>query len=159
MRQANLGRTRRPVVCLIQNALNNPSQIICKTIGLVSSFEYDLAMASPGQFIDDQLARGRAYFAREDASAALSLKPGALAAAITRLINKRRLANPRHGFFLILRPEDRAAGAPDPVQWIDPLMRYQGLDYRVSLQSCSGVSWLIAPGGDGVPGRGSEAVA
>jgi predicted transcriptional regulator of viral defense system len=43
------------------------------------------------------------------------------------------LANPRHGFFLILRPEDRIAGAPDPVRWIDPLMKHQGLAYRVSL--------------------------
>lgn len=90
-------------------------------------------MASLEQFIDDRLIRGRAYFARQEASAALDLKPEALAAAITRLIKKRRLANPRHGFFLILRPEDQVAGAPDPVQWIDPLMQHQGLDYRVSL--------------------------
>jgi hypothetical protein len=55
------------------------------------------------------------------------------AAAVTRLINKGRLANPRHGFFLILRPEDRIAGARDPARWIDPLMKHQGLTYRVSL--------------------------
>jgi predicted transcriptional regulator of viral defense system len=85
------------------------------------------------QFIDEQLVRGSAYFAREEASAALHLKPGTLAAAITRLVKKGRLANPRHGFLLILRPEDRLAGAPDPVRWIDPLMKHQGLDYRISL--------------------------
>jgi predicted transcriptional regulator of viral defense system len=43
------------------------------------------------------------------------------------------LAKPRHGFFLILRPEDTIVGAPDPVRWIDPLMKYQRLDYRISL--------------------------
>jgi hypothetical protein len=43
------------------------------------------------------------------------------------------VANLRHGFYLILRPEDRVAGAPDPARWIDPLMKYQGIDYRVSL--------------------------
>jgi hypothetical protein len=32
-----------------------------------------------------------------------------------------------------LRPEDQAAGAPDPTRWINPLMKYQGIDYRVSL--------------------------
>lgn len=42
-------------------------------------------------------------------------------------------ANARHGFYLILRPEDRAAGSPDPARWIDPLMKYQGIDYRISL--------------------------
>jgi AbiEi antitoxin C-terminal domain len=56
-----------------------------------------------------------------------------MAAAITRLVKKGRLANPRHGFLLILRPEDQLAGAPDPVRWIDPLMKHQGHDYRISL--------------------------
>src|SRR5262249_53576767 len=109
------------------------TQIICKSLDYSSTFAYDLGMVSLAQFIDEQLIRGRAYFTRKDVSAALSLKPKAQAAAITRLIKKRRLANPRHGFFLILRPEDQRGGAPDPVQWIDPLMKHQGLNYRVSL--------------------------
>ena len=79
-------------------------------------------MASLETYLDDLLARGRAYFSRDEVVAALGLKPSALAAAITRSVNKRRLANPRHGFYLILRPEDQVAGAPDPVKWIDPLM-------------------------------------
>ena len=90
-------------------------------------------MATLDSYLDDLLARGRAYFSRDEALAALGLKPSALAAAITRSIKKRRLANPRHGFYLILRPEDQIAGAPDPVKWIDPLMKHQGIDYRISL--------------------------
>ena len=90
-------------------------------------------MASLEQFIDDRLAHGRAHFSREEVLAALDLKPEALTSAITRLVKKRRLANPRHGFYLILRPEDQTTGAPDPVRWIDPLMTHQGLDYRISL--------------------------
>src|SRR3990170_1617781 len=90
-------------------------------------------MATLDSYLDDLLARGRAYFSRDAALAALGLKPSALAAAISRLIKKRRLANPRHGFYLILRPEDQLSGAPDPVRWIDPLMKHQGIDYRISL--------------------------
>jgi len=90
-------------------------------------------MATLDSYLDDLLARGRAYFSRDAALAALGLKPSALAAAITRSIKKRRLANPRHGFYLILRPEDQIASAPDPVKWIDPLMKHQGIDYRISL--------------------------
>ncbi len=90
-------------------------------------------MPSLDQYLDDQLERGRAHFSREDARSALGLAPQTLAAGITRLIKRRRLANPRHGFYLILKPEDRSFGAPDPVRWIDPLMKYQGLDYRISL--------------------------
>jgi predicted transcriptional regulator of viral defense system len=92
-----------------------------------------MGMASLEQFVDDQLAHGRTHFSREEAPTALDLKPKTLAASITRLIKKRRLANPRHGFYLILRPEDRDAGASDPVRWIDPLMKHQRLDYRISL--------------------------
>jgi predicted transcriptional regulator of viral defense system len=90
-------------------------------------------MASLETYLNDLLVRGRAYFSRDEALAALDLKPAALAAAITRAIKKRHLANPRHGFYLILRPEDQVAGAPDPVKWIDPLMKHQGIDYRISL--------------------------
>ena len=90
-------------------------------------------MATLDSYLDDLLSRGRAYFSGDEALAALDLKPAALAAAITRSIKKRRLANPRHGFYLIMRPEDRIAGAPDPVKWIDPLMKHQGIGYRISL--------------------------
>jgi len=85
------------------------------------------------QYLDDRLTHGRSYFSREEALKALGVAPRNLAAAATRLINKGRLANPRHGFFLILRPEDKVSGAPDPIRWIDPLMKYQRLDYRISL--------------------------
>ncbi|MEZ0472805.1 type IV toxin-antitoxin system AbiEi family antitoxin domain-containing protein [Luteimonas salinilitoris] len=85
------------------------------------------------QYIDTRLAHGRTYFSREEALDALDSSEIALTAAITRLIKKRRLAKPRHGFYLILRPEDQIAGAPDPARWIAPLAKYLGLNYRISL--------------------------
>ena len=90
-------------------------------------------MSSLEQFADDRLAHGRLYFTRAEVLASLALKPPALAASITRMINKRKLANPRHGFYLMVRPEDQIAGAPDPIRWIDALMKFQGLDYRIAL--------------------------
>jgi hypothetical protein len=90
-------------------------------------------MASLDPYLDGLLARGRAHFSRDEIAAALALRPSALAAAITRAINESRLASPRHGFYLILRPEDQIGGAPDPVKWIDPLMKHQGIDCRISL--------------------------
>src|SRR3569623_157386 len=109
------------------------SQLIRKNIVILCVFAYDPGMPSLNQFVDDRLLHGREHFNREEALASVDLKPDGLTAAITRLIKKQRLANPRHGFYLILRPEDQMAGAPDPVRWIDPLMKYQGLDYRISL--------------------------
>ena len=96
-------------------------------------------MRSLEQFIDSQIMQGRAFFCREEVSASLTLSAGALSAAITRLIKKQKLANPRHGFYLILDPRDRVAGAPDPVCWIDPLMNFQGIDYRISLLRAAAV--------------------
>lgn len=90
-------------------------------------------MGALDQYLNEQLSRGRAYFSREEGLRALDLRPEAFAAAATRLARKHRLASPRRGFYLILRPEDRVLGAPDPVCWIDPLMRYLGIDYRISL--------------------------
>jgi predicted transcriptional regulator of viral defense system len=90
-------------------------------------------MASLESYLDQQLAQGRAYFSKEEARRSLGLSPSAFTAAAQRLVKKRKLANARHEFYLILRPEDQSLGAPDPVRWIDPLMQHQRIDYRVSL--------------------------
>ncbi|MBB5574660.1 MULTISPECIES: type IV toxin-antitoxin system AbiEi family antitoxin domain-containing protein [Rhizobium] len=84
-------------------------------------------------YIERKLINGFSTFTREEVLAELPLKPDALTAALTRQISRKRLANPKHGFYVILRPEDKITGAPDPARWIDPLMRYLGLDYRISL--------------------------
>ncbi len=84
-------------------------------------------------FVDQKLADGTSFFTSEEARAALGAGESAFAASALRLVKKAKLAHPRRGFYLILRPEDRFAGAPDPAQWIGPLLRHQGLDYRVSL--------------------------
>lgn len=97
------------------------------------AFAYVLGVRALERFVEDRLIRGRATFSRDDAATAIDLSREALTAALTRLVKRKRLASPRKGFFLILRPEDQTAGAPDPAQWIDPLMHAAGLDYRVSL--------------------------
>lgn len=108
-------------------------QFICKNRHKVLIFVYDMGMATLEHYLDDHLMHGRGYFTRTEALAALDISPEAFGAAVTRLIKKGRLANPKHGFYLILRPEDKVAGAPDPLRWIDPLMQHLNLDYRVSL--------------------------
>lgn len=90
-------------------------------------------MISIDAYLNDLLARGQAYFAREQAGEALGLSPHALSVALLRQVKKGRLANPRRGFYLILRPEDRTLGAPEPARWIDPLMKSLRLDYRIAL--------------------------
>ena len=90
-------------------------------------------MPSLDRYLDDLLAQGRTTFSKVEGEAALGLSPSAFTQAVTRLIKRARLIHPKRGFYVILRPEDRVAGAPDPVRWIDPLMHFLGLDYRISL--------------------------
>jgi len=90
-------------------------------------------MSPLDEFVDECLSQGRATFTRADARKALALKEAGLVSALVRLTRRKRLASPHRGFFIILRPEDRPVGAPDPAQWIAPLMRFLELDYRVSL--------------------------
>jgi hypothetical protein len=85
------------------------------------------------RYLDEQLCRGRSYLSKAEALTALANSAEAFTAAATRLIKKQRLVSPWRGFYVILRPEDRVTGAPDPVRWIDPLMKYLKLDYRISL--------------------------
>jgi|SRR5579884_668250 len=76
------------------------------------------------EFVDAQLSRGRGYFTTRAALPEVGRTPQAFEAAVARLIRKGRLVCPRRGFYLIIRPEDRQLGAPDPARWIDPLMKH-----------------------------------
>jgi len=85
------------------------------------------------RFIDSELARGRAYFTKTEALERSNLSCDAFRKAASRLKRKGVLASPRRGFYLILRPEERAFGAPDPARWIGPFMSFVGANYRISL--------------------------
>jgi len=84
-------------------------------------------------FLESHLSRGRISFTREELLRSLAAGSRTLTTSLSKLVRKGRIANPRPGFYLILTPEDKANGAPDPARWIGALMKHQGIDYRVSL--------------------------
>ena len=86
------------------------------------------------QFVDSQLAHRRAYFSKAEGVEQLRQSPLAFESAVARLARKGRLISPRRGFYLILRPEERALGAPDPARWIDPLMKFCG--WTIAYRCC-----------------------
>lgn len=100
---------------------------------MASVVHYDWGMSSLPEYVESQLARGRGYFTKPDGLAETRQSPEAFQAAAARLSRKGRVVSPRQGFYLILRPEDRVLGAPDPACWIDPLMTFLEVDYRISL--------------------------
>ena len=84
-------------------------------------------------YIDTRLSQGHGTFTKAEALATLGQSSSSFLAATERLIKKQRLASPKRGFYIIVRPEDRTTGAPEPAKWIAPLMRHIGVDYRISL--------------------------
>ncbi len=90
-------------------------------------------MSSVSGFLDGLQASGQYSFSSEEAVLHLKCSADAWVQSAVRLVNARRLASPRRGFYLILRPEDQALGAPDPVRWVDAFMRHLKLDYRISM--------------------------
>jgi len=64
------------------------------------------------QYLDDLATNGRSTFSKKEAMAAIGLSSAAFLSAAARRKKKERLVSPRQGFYLLLRPEDRPAGAP-----------------------------------------------
>lgn len=113
--------------------VNALTPTVCKDSSILLVYAYSQGMASLEPYLDIQHSRGRSYFGKEEACEMLAMSSDSFSAAAASLAKKRRLVSPKRGFYLILRPEDWVAGAPDPVRWIDPLMNYLKLDYRISL--------------------------
>jgi predicted transcriptional regulator of viral defense system len=86
--------------------------------------------------LDEFLAAGKSSFSKSEVLERTGMSSWSFNAVAGRLMNKGRIAKARSGFFVIVRPEDREVG-PDPVLWIDALMVFLNLDYRISLLSAA----------------------
>lgn len=92
---------------------------------------------SLADLVDSHQASGRYVLTREQALAALGVSGEALKKAVRRLVDKRRLAVPRRGFYVIVPVEYREAGAPPPSWFIDELMKFHGQPYYVGILSAA----------------------
>jgi predicted transcriptional regulator of viral defense system len=88
-------------------------------------------------FVDALQASGRYTFRREEARDELGGSEPAFRAAVRRLVEKRRLAVPRRGFFVVVPVEHRSAGVPPAPWFIDDLMAYLERPYYVGLLSAA----------------------
>ena len=90
-------------------------------------------------FVEDLQAKGRYTFTQTEAMNADERSDIALEAALRRLKQKGRIANPRRGFYVIVPVEYRAAGCP-PANWfIDNLMQFLGQPYYVGILSAAAI--------------------
>jgi len=91
------------------------------------------------EWIQEIQAEGRYTFSRLEAQSATGRSTVAAQAALRRLSNSGRIVSPRRGFFVIVPPEYRVAGAPPPSWFIDDLMGFLGQPYYVALLSAAAI--------------------
>jgi predicted transcriptional regulator of viral defense system len=84
-------------------------------------------------YMTGRLSAGRAVFTRDEAVAALGVKPRGFLKAAEREQRRHTLLNPRHGFYVVVPPQYLSWGAPPPDWYIDDLMRHEGHAYYVGL--------------------------
>lgn len=94
-------------------------------------------MASLAEWVDQLQATGTYTFTKDDAIAAVGASTKAVEKAVRRLKEKRRVAQARQEFYVIVPLEYRSAGAPPPSWYIDDLMRFEGQAYYVGLLSAA----------------------
>ena len=90
-------------------------------------------------FVEGLQASGRYTFRREEAEAAGGGSSVAVQASLRRLKQKSRIVSPRRGFYVIVPPEYRAAGAPPASWFIHDLMGYLEQPYYVGLLSAAAI--------------------
>ena len=88
-------------------------------------------------YLDSLQATGRYTFTREEGMAALGGTPNAFRFSVLRLLKKKRLVRPRHGFYVIVPTEYLDVGAPPASWFIDSLMELYKKPYYVALLSAA----------------------
>src|SRR5271170_3281513 len=96
-------------------------------------YEPAISRSSLSAYVTGLLAAGRLVFSRDEAQAALGIGRGAFLAAAQKLRKRRRLLNPRQGFYVIIPPQNLNFGSPPPASFIDDLMRHEKRPYYVGL--------------------------
>lgn len=89
------------------------------------------------RFIEQLLGQGRYTFTREEAAQRLGTSSAATYMSLHRLVKAKRLVMPRSGFYVIVDPQHKVAGALPPEWFIDPLMKDMARPYYAGLLSAA----------------------
>jgi predicted transcriptional regulator of viral defense system len=89
------------------------------------------------RLIEELQAKGICTVTKQQATEHLGISGKRLDEAARRLRSKGGLITPRRGFYVIVPPEYRTAGAPPPSWFIDALMAFHGQPYYVGLLSAA----------------------
>jgi len=91
------------------------------------------------ELINTYLGRGKSTFTKQEALEDSGLSQSAFYKASSRLQRNGRLLQPRRGFFVVVRPEEKQRGGPPPHDYIDQLMEYLGRPYYAGILSAASI--------------------
>jgi len=94
-------------------------------------------VGAAARYIDEVASKGRLSFTLADLCATTGLSHKAARDQIARLDKKAVRVSPRKDFFVIVRPEQRAMGAPPASWWLDAYFRQEGRPYYIGLLSAA----------------------
>ena len=97
----------------------------------------DRRIGAAAAFIEEKLAAGRIAFDLEELVGKTGLSKIAARNQLQRLRGRVVRVSRPHGFFLIVDPQHRAAGAPPVEWWLDEYFRWLGHPYYLALQSAA----------------------
>lgn len=89
------------------------------------------------KWVDSLAARGVSAFSAREVHAAVGGTANARKLALHRLVRRRILFQPHQRFFVVVPPEYREVGSSPPLWYIDALMRFLQLPYRVAVLSAA----------------------
>lgn len=88
-------------------------------------------------YLETLQERGEVAFTKKEALLDLRMTEIAFDRSSQRLIKKQHLIKPLSGFYVIATPENRVMGGPDPINYINKLMKFIEQPYYIGLLSAA----------------------
>lgn len=92
---------------------------------------------SPSQIADALVAAGAHFVSTRELGTRLGVQPDQVWSSLQRSIEAHRMVSVTKGGWVPVPPEYRSAGAPPPLHFIDPMMKFMGHDYYVGFLSAA----------------------
>jgi predicted transcriptional regulator of viral defense system len=92
---------------------------------------------APRALADWLMARGQYFVTTDEVARLVGVEPDILSVSLQRAREAHKIVSVTKGAWVPVPPEYRAAGAPPPLHYIDPLMRHFGHPYYVGLLSAA----------------------
>lgn len=95
------------------------------------------ARIAPSNVADELIANGTHFINAPDLAACLGVNPDQLWGSLQRSIEAHRMVSVTKGGWVPVPAEYRKSGAPPPLHFIDPMMKFIGHDYYVGFLSAA----------------------